>query len=483
MYKHIRFSTEVEEARWDEQSNTWKTKVNRLGSKDAEFGKDYTITSDFLVSGVGQLNIPRYPDIDGLESFEGKTIHSARWDWDYDLRDKKIGIIGNGATSAQIIPEIAKVCKNLTVFQRTPNWAVPRLDNPISPTMRAVFKYAPFIRRRYRAALMDFRESFFDCVFTTESDVHQMLRDMANEHIATQLPGEKYAKLREQLQPHYAIGCKRVMMTDDYFPTFTRNNVFLETTKIDSITPNGVAVEGGKNHEFDLLVLATGFKTTQFMYPIKIYGAGGKSIEDIWSNGASAYLGMTVPEMPNFAMLYGKSYSFSFLAWLTAIGPNTNLGHNSIILMIEAQALYINALIQKVKAAKDSGTSISIRPKARVAQQYNQEIQARLSQSAFADPNCNSWYKNESGLITNNWSDAVIPYQKRTSTINWHEFDIGGLGAAAVMREGKVQWKRVVEETQVSNTVILTGLVTTGVAVAAGILYRGTLHNLKKRAF
>jgi len=307
LYKHIRFNTSVSAARWDEETNTWKTTLSRTGSKDAEFGSEYTVTSDFLVSAVGQLNVPKYPDIKGLEEFKGKKMHSARWDWDFDLRDKKIGIIGNGATAAQIIPEIAKVCKELTVFQRTPNWVIPRDDKPISATTQAVYKYVPFVRRRYRAGLMDFRESFFDVVFDTKSPVHEFMMGESKRHMAAQLPGEKYAELREKLQPHYAVGCKRVIITDDYFPTFTRENVVLETVPIQEITENGVVVEGGKHHNFDVLILATGFKTTQFMYPIKIYGSGGKSIEDIWAEGASAYLGMTVPAMPNFGMLYGKS--------------------------------------------------------------------------------------------------------------------------------------------------------------------------------
>ncbi len=233
-------------------------------------------------------------------------MHSARWDWDYDLRDKKIGIIGNGATAAQIIPEIAKVCKSLTVFQRTPNWVIPRDDKPISSIKQAIFKYVPFARRRYRAALMDFRESFFDIIFDTKSPMHEFLMSASKDHMAAQLPGEKYADLREKLQPHYAIGCKRVIITDDYFPTFARPNVVLETEPIKEITPRGVRVESGQEHDFDLLVLATGFKTTQFMYPIKIYGSDGKSIEDVWASGASAYLGMTVPSLPNFSMLYGN---------------------------------------------------------------------------------------------------------------------------------------------------------------------------------
>ena len=280
-----------------------------MGSKDAEFGKEYTVTSDFLVSAVGQLNVPKYPDIQGLKSFSGKLMHSARWDWDYDLSDKKVGIIGNGASAAQIIPEMAKVCKSLTIFQRTPNWVIPRDDKPISPMMQSVFKYAPFVRRRYRAALMDFREAFFDVIFDTKSPVHDFMMNLSRQHMATQLPGEQYAELREKLQPHYEVGCKRVILTDDYFPVFTRENVSLETSEIKKITPNGVSVEGGKEYDFDLLVLATGFKTTQFMYPIKIYTSEGRSIENIWSSGASAYLGMTVPSLPNFSMLYGKTKS------------------------------------------------------------------------------------------------------------------------------------------------------------------------------
>ncbi|KAG9234740.1 cyclohexanone monooxygenase [Amylocarpus encephaloides] len=460
LYKYIRFNTAVEEARWDNDTDTWKTELRRLGSKDAEFGERYTVTSDFLVSAVGQLNVPKYPDIKGLDTFQGKSMHSARWDWDYDLRGKRIGIIGNGATAAQIIPEIAKVCQSLVVFQRTPNWVIPRDDKPISSAKQAIFKYVPFARRRYRAAMMDFRESFFDVISGAESPIHDLIMSASKEHLATQLTGEKYVDIREKLQPHYAIGCKRVIITDDYFPTFRQDNVTLETSPLQEIVANGVSVEDGKTHEFDVLILATGFKTTQFMYPIKIYNAIGEPLEKIWSSGASAYLGLTVPSLPNFAMLYG---------------PNTNLGHNSIILMIEAQALYINELIKRVKGARDNGGSLRIKPKSHVVEKYNKEIQSRLAQSAFADPNCNSWYKNDAGLITNNWCDAVVPYQKLTNSIRWDEFEISGSGAEGVAREGKTSWPRVIEETQVSNAMILIGLITAAGAVTAGLLARGSL--------
>lgn len=206
LYKHIRFGSAVQEARWDDATNKWHTKVERLSAKDAEFGTEYSITSDFLISAVGQLNVPQNPDIIGIDTFKGKIMHSARWDWDYDIYNKKVGIIGNGATAAQIIPEIAKVSKKLTVFQRTPNWVIPRQDTAIPPVLRTVLNYVPLVRSRIRAAMMDFRENFFDGIFNAESETSIMFAAESKKHLANQLPGEKYAELREKLQPHYAIG-------------------------------------------------------------------------------------------------------------------------------------------------------------------------------------------------------------------------------------------------------------------------------------
>lgn len=220
---------------------------------------------------------------------------------------------------------------------------------------------------------MDFRESFFDCVFDAKSDMAATMMNISKHHMLTQLPGEEYAELREKLQPKYALGCKRVIISDNYFPTFKQDNVTLETSKLEEITTKGAKIQGEKEHEFDLLILATGFKTTQFMYPIKVYGLHGKSLEAIWNKGAAAYLGITVPDLPNFGMLYG---------------PNTNLGHNSIILMIEAQALYINALISKVKQARGFGHKLSIRPRDNIVKEYNKWLQSRLETSAFSDPKC-----------------------------------------------------------------------------------------------
>jgi cation diffusion facilitator CzcD-associated flavoprotein CzcO len=230
LYRYIRFNTSVREARWEEGEGRWRVQVEVTGGKEREFGEGYELSADYLVSAVGQLNVPRLPEIEGLEGFRGKIMHSARWDWTYALEGKRTAIIGewrrfsrivreiegrywlgigNGATAAQIIPEIVKEVDSLTVHQRTPNWVIPRLDAPIAPWKRSVYKWLPPIRQRKRADLMDFRESFWHAVTDNESAFAKMLEDSHRQLVAAQLPGDEKAELRKKLEPGYAVGCKR----------------------------------------------------------------------------------------------------------------------------------------------------------------------------------------------------------------------------------------------------------------------------------
>ena len=457
LYKYIRFSSSVEEACWDDENNKWRIKVARLGGKEAEIGQSYTIKADFLVSAVGQLNMPKYPNIRGLATFSGKVMHSARWDWDYDLQGKNIGIIGTGATAAQIIPEIAPRCKNLVVFQRTPAWVMPRHDNVISPVRRKIYRHIPLVRKRYRASLMDFRETVFSASFDPKSSKHNLITSISKQHVFTQLGGDEHATLRARLIPDYPFSCKRIIVSDDYYPAMKQKGVSLETSSILEITPDGVTVEGDKHYDLDVLILATGFRTTEFMYPMKIFGTGKQALEEIWSDGASAYLGITVQNLPNFGMLYG---------------PNTNLAYNSLILQIEAQSLYINTLISSVLNAKQQGKTLWLQPKPNTVETYNQEVQARLAQSTFADPKCTSWFKDENGRITTNWSGSAIDYQERTSFVDWNDFEIFGTAAEDVERKGQTRWKRVVEETQVSNT--MAALAGIGAVIVSAIALYGS---------
>jgi cation diffusion facilitator CzcD-associated flavoprotein CzcO len=267
------------------------------------------------VSAVGQLNQPRWPDIEGVDSFTGKKMHSARWDWSYDLTDKKIALLGNGCTAVQILPEITKQAKKITVFQRTPNWVVPRMDAPVSPLQRKILRYVPPVRWYKRTAQMDFRESTYNAITDDKSDMAKLFKDMCLDMMHKQLPNQP--EMWEKLTPKYNVGCKRIIISDDYYPALDEPNVELETKKIHSIADRAVKVIGDDGQtvdvesDYDLLICATGFKTLQFMYPIKIYGKGGRALNDIWEGGARAYMGTTVEDLPNFGILYG---------------PNTNLG-------------------------------------------------------------------------------------------------------------------------------------------------------------
>ncbi|OBT60731.1 hypothetical protein VE03_09819 [Pseudogymnoascus sp. 23342-1-I1] len=450
LYKHIRFNTSVEEAVWSDKENKWNVHVSVSGEKSSQYGAAYTISSDFLASGVGQLNTPQYPDIEGLDTFEGKMLHSSRWDWSIGLEGKKIGIIGNGATAAQIIPEVSKVCESLTIFQRTPNWVVPRADEVLGPIIRSAFKYVPGLRARYRAILMDVREEFFDANMRKNTEENDHVREWAISLLKRQIPGRP--DLWEKLTPNYSPGCKRILMTDNLLPSLAQPHVFIETTPIQRITPAGVEVEG-KEYEFDLLILATGFRATEFMYPIKIRGANGRSLEDIWRGGARAFRGVTVESLPNFGMMYG---------------PNTNLGHTSIILMIEAQSRYISSMIEKVLKAKSQGQQLAISPRPEVVKAYNEMVQERMKDLTFSDSSCQSWYKTEDGLITNNWCGTVVEYQKRLSQIDWvGEYEVSGSGSEVAVKRGKENIGRVVEETVVP-VIAITTYVTLAAALTLG---------------
>ncbi|KAF3482788.1 putative Flavin-binding monooxygenase [Arthroderma uncinatum] len=450
LHRYIRFSSMVEESRWDEVEKKWKTAVHVEGAKDSEFAERYTISSDFLLSAVGQLNYPHYPSIPGIDDFKGKIMHSARWDWSYDIKGKKVGIIGNGATASQIIPDIAPEVSHLTVFQRTPNWVAPRYDMSMWFPARAIFKYIPGVLAKFRAIIMDVRESVFASILKPESKMSDFLKRISQDMMKRQLANKP--ELWEKLTPDYPPGCKRIITSDDYYPALARDNVSLETGRIDKISESGIVVDGTEQ-QFDLIILATGFRTVEFMHPIKIYGEHGRSLSDIWKNGARALYGITIESLPNFAMLYG---------------PNTNLGHSSIILMVEAQTRYIITLLSAVLRSKKRGQTLRITPKTDRIDDFNVSLQKDLSKSAFAHPSCTSWYKNEEGLITNNWSGNVVDYQKLLSKVNWTDFNMSG--DDSMKDKSTTRIGRVREESLIGLQTISIAAV--GAAVIGGVAWR-----------
>ncbi|KKK25400.1 hypothetical protein AOCH_004515 [Aspergillus ochraceoroseus] len=409
LYSHIRFNSTVNEARWDEDAHQWKIQVGVSGVTDSQFQDSYELSANILISAVGQLNVPSWPSIPGMDDFKGKSMHSARWDWTYDFRGKRVAVIGNGATAVQIVPEVAKRAAQVSVYQRTAQWIVPRMDTSVHPVQQFLLSAVPPLRWCKRALMMNVREQSHDPIANPDSALTKYLRQLAIWGMKKGLPDKP--ELLDALTPSYPPGCRRILTSDDYYPTLNKEHVRLETRPVQRITALGIETADGEMNEVDLIVYATGFRTVEFLYPMNISGARGRTLSEIWDGGATAYYGMTVEDMPNFGMLFG---------------PNTNLGHNSIILMIEAQSRYLATLWGPIIRAKAQGASITLQPRGDTVRAFNHKLQARLAKSSFANPTCSSWYKTADGRIINNWPGTVVEYQKLLSRVEWTDYQVGG---------------------------------------------------------
>lgn len=373
---HIRYNTRITDLAWDDAARHW-----RVGLADGR-----TLTANSFIAAWGQLNRPAIPAITGRERFNGVQFHSARWRDDLDLTGLRVASIGNAASAIQYIPEIAPAVGHLTVFQRSPNWIVPRGDRPYSTDELSAYTKDPDLFRANKQELFDWRESTF-LRMREGSAAAQELADQAMAHLVAQVPDRT---LRAKLTPDFPLGCKRILRSDDYYPALMRDNVELITERIDAITPNGILTADGREHLLDVIIYGTGFETQSFQGPVEVTGRDGRNLRQDWADGARAYLGMTVAGYPNFFLLYG---------------PNTNLGHNSILSMFEAQFGYI---LQALARIKETG-AIDVR--AAVMDAFDDALQAEMVGSAWAG-SCTSWYKNEKGRVVNNWSGDVASYQR-----------------------------------------------------------------------
>lgn len=378
---HIRFGVRVEGARFDEAAGTWTVRT----------ASGEEIVADVLVSGVGQLHRPRLPEIPGLDTFAGPQFHSARWNHDVELTGKRVGVIGNAASAVQFIPEIAPRVGHLTIFQRSANWIVPRGDRPYGPRERWLLTNVPGLARLYRFWLWLRGELLLYPVMRRRPWAVRLWLQTATRHLEAQIADPA---LRATLTPDYPIGGKRILIIDDFYPALARDNVELVTDAITRVTPEGVDTADGRHRPLDVLIYATGFQTNPFLAPMRLEGLGGRVLADDWRHGARAYLGLTVAGYPNFFMLYG---------------PNTNLGHNSIIFMLECQIGYIMAALRTL--IDEDLRYLDVQPV--VMDAYNDEIQGVLRQSAWAAAG-DSWYKDAEGNITNNWPYSTFDYWRRT---------------------------------------------------------------------
>ncbi|HZR84023.1 MAG TPA: NAD(P)/FAD-dependent oxidoreductase [Candidatus Binatia bacterium] len=376
LLRHIRFRTEIASARFDEAASVWRLRT--AAGDELEF--------DVLVSGVGQLNRPYVPAIPGLESFRGERFHSARWNHAYDLTGKRVAVVGNAASAIQFIPQIAPEVERLTILQRSANWMLPRGDRVYTAREKWLFTHVPLLARLYRWWIWLLLEMRFP-LFRGNAFFASKTRDLALRNIEDSVSDPE---LRKALVPDYPIGGKRILISDDYYPTLNRENVDVVTSPIERVTEDAVVTRDGAVHPVDAVILATGFESTHFLAPMHVEGRDGRSLESEWKDGARAYRGITVAGFPNLFLMYG---------------PNTNLGHNSIIFMIECQAGYI---VQAIRTLVDRDlASLDLEPAAMAA--YDRKVQTELAGSVWA-ATPKSWYKTESGRITNNWSGTTTRY-------------------------------------------------------------------------
>ncbi len=387
---HLLFNTEVVAASFDQKLGLWI-----IETTDGD-----VIQSQVLVTASGQLNRPAFPKLKGIENFKGKVFHSARWEHDYDLNGKNVAVIGTGASAIQFVPQIVSKVKNLKLFQRSGAWVIAKPDRAFNKLEQKLFANFPIVDRAYRASIYWKNESRA-LGFTRFGKVLQVFsleaRLLALRHI-------RDADKRKKIIPDYMIGCKRILISNDWYPAINQKNLDLITDNIASVEADAIITQDGKRHIVDTIIYGTGFQTTDFLAPMRVTGLNGLDLNDAWRDGAQAYKGMCVSGFPNLFMLYG---------------PNTNLAHSSIIIMLEAQVNYAKLCIQALNKTKMQ--YMDVKPERLEA--YSISMQTQLKKSVW-DSGCTSWYKHESGKNTANWPGFTFSYKLITSTLNLKDYHL-----------------------------------------------------------
>ena len=350
-----------------------------------------------LIVATGQLNQPAIPDLPGRERFAGHSFHSARWDHGYDLRGKRVGVVGTGASAVQFVPAIAPHVGRLSVFQRTGNWMLPRENRRYAPAARWLIERVAPINAMRRRWIFWYGE-FLTLLIRHPRTLGRIGAMRSTLFMRRQMPDPE---LRAKAWPDYTFGCKRVLFSSHYLPALGRPNVELVTDAISEVTETGIRTADGREHPLDCLIWSTGFRPTEFMFPMEITGTDGHSLRDAWAGGAHAHLGMTVPGFPSLFIMYG---------------PNTNTSGGSIIYYLERQAAYIRQAIECLRA----GGHRSVEVRAEVEAASDRELQARFGGTAWTD--CDSWYRDEGGRIVANWPGYMHDYARRTERFAPEEF-------------------------------------------------------------
>lgn len=383
---YIRLNTRMTTAVWDEAASLW-----RVTTADSA-----TIRARSLVSAVGALHVPKYPDIPGMEKFAGPAFHSTWWDASVPLEGKRVAVIGTGASAIQFAPEIAKRVAELYVFQRTPPWILPKTDFSISERWRKRFHRFPFFTWLFRIALFWLYEVRVWGFLGNLRALRKRGQKMALDHLEAQVPDPA---LRAKLTPSYELGCKRVLISNDFYPAIQRPNVDFITNGIKEIREHSIVTQDGTERPVDVLIYGTGFRVTEPLHDTEIIGRNGLEIHETWKDRISAYLGMSVSGFPNFYIL---------------LGPNTGLGHNSVVLMSEAQIGYVMDCLRLMRQRGEKAMEV----KAETQKSFVEEMRTRLTGTVWQAGGCRSWYQDpktgESPVI---WPGSVVSYRRRTKAV------------------------------------------------------------------
>jgi len=388
---HLRLATEIVDARFDEAAGRWSLTTSR----------DETFSARVVVSGVGGLVDPALPDIKGLQSFGGEIFHTARWNHDFDLTGKRVAVIGTGASAVQVVPSIARQVERLSVFQRTAAWVMPKPDKRYSERAKRMLARFPWLLRTSRLLKYWLSELLGPMVFLDSKRLSAIAERGSLRHLRASVSDPV---LREKLTPHFQFGCKRILISDDYWSTFERENVALVTEPISEIRREGVETRDGLLHPADAIVLATGFALGLATAPFPVTGRGGRTLDQVWSGGAVAYKGVTVSGFPN---------------WFILMGPNTGPGHTSVLVFSEAQIAYALQAIRKLMA--EGLKYVDVRQD--VQDRYNQGLQRRMPHMAWSS-GCNSWYLSDDGSNHALYPGFAAEYVLRVRRFRPSEYEI-----------------------------------------------------------
>jgi cation diffusion facilitator CzcD-associated flavoprotein CzcO len=396
---HVRFGAEVESAHWDELARCWRI-VTPAGLVNAEF----------LVAASGHLSDPKTPDFPGLEDFGGKIFHSARWDHSTDLRGKRVAVVGSGASAIQIVPAIAEEVAELVVFQRSAPYVIPRNDHKYTAAERSMFARLPETAQELRDELYWGNEARFPQRRGVEAFVER-IRATALGHLAAQVPDER---TRALLTPDYAIGCKRILISNDYYPVFSRANVRLDTSGIERFTPTGIVTSAGKAVDVDVVIMSTGFQATDLPIAHRIRGRDGNLLAETWSHGGEAYATTAVHGYPNLFIMNG---------------PNAGLGAGSIIFIVESQIDYIVGALDFM-AERNVGT---LEATAQAQRDFVEGVQERAQGTVWVSGGCSSWYlDSRNGHLTTLWPDFMSRFRRENGVFRSAGYALDGAGATPV---------------------------------------------------